>query len=105
MRQVTFNVTRVVDKVGLEQSAHESDLVQEFGLADELSRFCATNFDASVHRHSHNGLMDKQVDELVAVKRELEALDGIKDRLQQVLLKGNQVLEDTKGTIVPWQDN
>lgn len=34
--QVALNVTRVVDKVCLEQSAHESDLVQELGLADEL---------------------------------------------------------------------
>lgn len=45
------------------------------------------------------------MDELVAVERKLEALDCVKDRLQQVLLTGDQVLKDTKGTKIQREIN
>jgi len=65
---VALEIAGVVDKLCLEQTTQERNLVQHVHLTDLLGRFCATDLNAGVHRYSHNSLVDKEMDELVPVE-------------------------------------
>lgn len=83
-----------VDKLAAEDIGEEREFVVHEGERHALRRSCAACLDARVECRAEQGLLDKEVDDLVAIERQLEAADRVKGRLEQVIVHADEVLED-----------
>lgn len=71
-------------------------LIEQIGSAHALRRSCSSRLDASVQSSTEHALRNEEVDDLVPIEGQLEAVAGVEGRFDEILVVADEVLENDK---------